>query len=432
MNPDLMYKLKRGFQKKIFNELINLFGSSLKASKALKIPASSIRGYKNLYFDAIPESVLNKILDLRITNKEELKKKTIMRIRKKEIVYKCLEKGRKQIQNKFLKIQSNIPTIKKIIHDNYIDVFGWLKVYHNLINVGFRKSKIEYFKEYALVSYTNFNGHEFKKFKVKIPKKFYLSEKFLYFFGLWCGDRAGGKRFGICNKNENILNFTEKFLKQSYQKVEKILYMSKSIEEPKVEYDKKVVINHNVKGWALTFHAYNGILASFFHYLQDNLDYILKYSKNNAPFFAGLFDAEGNVSIYNKSFRWACKNERLIDIYSRYLKKLKLFDRYDGGCLVSYNKEKFRKFILPYLKHKEKISLATFMLNGFPIPKNYILILEYLKDNPRSLAKDIAKALKINKVYSELGILGNFGFIEYQDYPYKFKITNKGLKSLGD
>ena len=62
--------------------------------------------------------------------------------------------------------------------------------------------------------------------------------EFIYFFGLWCGDRAGGKRFGICNQNEAIIKFTKKFLKKNYQKIEKFLYIQKDLAAPKVDYDK--------------------------------------------------------------------------------------------------------------------------------------------------------------------------------------------------
>lgn len=72
------------------------------------------------------------------------------------------------------------------------------------------------------------------------------------------------------------------------------------------------------------------------------------------------------------------------------------------------------------------------MVNGLPIPKNYLQILKYIYFNPNSVAKSIAKALKKNKIYSELRLLNNFRFISTSDYPSKFKITPKGLKELGE
>mgnify|MGYP001586240662 FL=1 len=46
-------------------------------------------------------------------------------------------------------------------------------------------------------------------------------------------------------------------------------------------------------------------------------------------------------------------------------------------------------------------------------------------------SKEVAKALKKNKVYSELGLLKKFGFISQNNYPYTYKINEKGLKSIG-
>ena len=131
---------------------------------------------------------------------------------------------------------------------------------------------------------------------------------------MWCGDRAGGKRFGITNKNTTIINYTEQFLKKYSQDVEKILYIKKGLAEPNINYDKKFEIVNENGGWALSVHSNNGILSSFYYYLQSNLDALLKLSSDCSPFFAGLFDAEGNVSLYNRSLRFACKNELLVKI----------------------------------------------------------------------------------------------------------------------
>ncbi|MEK6878765.1 MAG: hypothetical protein AABY22_04120, partial [Nanoarchaeota archaeon] len=137
-------------------------------------------------------------------------------------------------------------------------------------------------------------------------------------------------------------------------------------------------------------------------------------------------------SIYNKSFRWACKNKDLIKIYSKFLSDIDLYDSYDGSSLVSYNKEEFYNNILPYLKHGKKINLTKLLCKGKGIlPSEYCIILNYIKNNPNSNSIDIAKALKKIKLYSELKLLSDFGYISYKDYPYEFKITSKGIKSLG-
>jgi len=52
---EIMIVLDKKFQNKIFQRLIDKYGSSIKTSKILKIPASSIRCYKHFYFKSVPK-----------------------------------------------------------------------------------------------------------------------------------------------------------------------------------------------------------------------------------------------------------------------------------------------------------------------------------------------------------------------------------------
>ena len=357
---EIMFKLKSSFQKKVFEDVVRKYCGSINASKYLQIPASSIRGYKNLYFDSVPKKLLDNLIRLDIINQSKLTKNILLTLDKTEIIKKSLDSGREKRNKKLLRLKEEIPSLQEIIKSDKIDVSIWLNKYLLLASSGFRKISLKEKESYFSLKYKNFTRYGFKNFEIKIPKIFELNEEFLYFLGLWCGDRTGGKRFGICNQNKKIIKFTEKFLRKNYQKIEKILYLSKKIEEPDIKYDKKFYINKE-KGWVLSTHSNNGFLASFFYYLQENLNEFLGSIKNKYPFFAGLFDAEGNVSLYNKSLRWACKNEELIKIYSKYLKEIGLYDKYDGCCLISYNKETFYKKIFRYLKHSNKI--LSFILN---------------------------------------------------------------------
>lgn len=107
-----------------------------------------------------------------------------------------------------------------------------------------------------------------------------------------------------------------------------------------------------------------------------------------------------------------------------------LYKRYDGGCLVSYNKKDFYNKIFPYLKHSKKIELSFFLCTGKgKLPENIKIIFNYIKKNPHKTAKEIAKALKKSKVYSELSLLNKFKFISSEGYPLKFKI-NKEMKNI--
>lgn len=429
----LMIKLNPSFQREVFQRVVIKYKGSIKASKILGICASSIRGYKNLYFNSIPKEIIDKLQDLKIISKQELDKEILNVFDKNDQIQKNLDIGRKRRLQNLEKIKKSIPSLKEITHSNYLDVSKWFNEYKNLVNCGFRKLIIKDKKEYIIAKYPNFTRHGFKDFKVKIPRRFLLDEEFNYFFGLWCGDRAGGKRFGVTNKNKEINDFTKKFLKKNYQNVEKILTINPCIKEPKIKYDKKFVIKNSKKGWVLSVHSNNGILSSFFHFLHSNLEEFLNISKYKPAFFAGLFDAEGNVSLYNKSFRWACKNERLVEIYSRFLKEMSLYKKYDGGCIISYNKNEFYNKIFPYLKHSKKINNTKFLCKGSGvIPNNFLDILKFLRENPQKTSKEISKALKKKKSYFELKLLSDFGFIFYKNYPYKFELTKKSQKLLGD
>ena len=58
-------------------------------------------------------------------------------------------------------------------------------------------------------------------------------------------------------------------------------------------------------------------------------------------------------------------------------------------------------------------------------------ILIYLEKKPLSTQKESAKALKKSTVYSELGLLKEFGFILAENYPLRFKLNNENKKISG-
>ena len=432
MKKELMFKLDKKFQGDVFTKLLVSSGGSIKASKILGIPASSIRGYKNLYFKVVPKNLLEKMIKLGIFNKEALIHHKREIFDKSEIMIKNLNKGREKRKEYFKMLKKKIPPLREVMSKNYINLELWFKAYKNLVNSNFRKLEVNNKKDYLILKYNNFTKNGYKNFKVKIPKKIYLDNDFFYFFGLWCGDRAGGKRFGVCNQNKNIINFADYFLKKYGQKTERILYITKGMTLPKVSYDKKFVIDKEIKGWVLSIHSSNGVFTSFFYYLQSGLSEFLRIIPNKFPFFAGLFDAEGNVSLYNKSLRWACKNDNLIKIYSKNLRELSLFDGYDGSSILSYNIKMFYEKVLPYMKQNDKINGIKFLYKGEgTLPKGFIQVLKSIKKSPNKTSKEIAKDLKKNKVYSEIGLLKKFGFIDQDNYPPTYKINEKGIKSLG-
>lgn len=429
---DVMLKLEPQFQREIFQRLIDKYKGSINTSKKIAVPAVSIRGYKNLYFASVPKKLINKLIALKILNIDELNKNVKSTFSKSNKIKEILDYGRKKRREKLISLKEDIPHLKEIMYPAFIDFLSWFEKYKLLAESGFRKLKVRYKEDCIIVGYPNFARKKFKDFKIKLPKKFILNNEFVYFFGLWCGDRVGGKRMGISNKNKEINSFTESFLKKNYQKVEKILYIKKGCPEPNIKYDKKFSVESRGNGWVLAVHSNNGILSTFFHYLQQNLTEFLSKIPNKNAFFAGLFDAEGNVSLYNKSFRWACANKKLVEIYSKFLKGMSLYGRYDGSCLISYNKKEFYNKIYPYLKHPEKINSSLLLCTGSgKLLASHLKILDFIKRCPGKTAKEISKGLKRSKVYSELKLLGDFNFVYHEGYPYKFGVTKKGLKSLG-
>lgn len=74
--------LKPEFQKEIFRRVINFYQDSVKARFILKIPALSIRGYKNLYFNCVPEYLINKLIKLKIVKSNEVERNIISTFKK--------------------------------------------------------------------------------------------------------------------------------------------------------------------------------------------------------------------------------------------------------------------------------------------------------------------------------------------------------------
>jgi len=420
MDKDALIKLIPSFQEKLFEKVIRKYGGSINAEKIIKIPASSIRGYKNLYFCLVKQYLLIKLINLGILTESELSKNTLKIISKEELIGYNLNKGRLKRINKLKSIRKSIPDIRSLIVGGELNFLKWFEKYRYLLDSGFRKTSFTSKELFLHITYNNFTKKENNKFEVNIPEKFILDERFSYFFGLWCGDSAGGKRFGIVNQNEVLLSFAEDFLKEIHQNVERILYFSELIQEPRVAFNKKYILKTDKRGWVLSIHSNNGILTSFFNYLYENIGAFLSFLKLES-FFAGLFDAEGNVSIYNRSFRIACKDAEKVKVYADYLNKMGFKTKYDGGCIVLYDLSLFYKKIYPFMKHPEKIRNTHFLCTGKgDMPLDFSQILIFVENNQNCTQKEIAKALKKTKVSQELKLLCDFEYLSHKDYPFRY------------
>jgi hypothetical protein len=428
MTKDCLVRLTPSFQKRLFEKILIKYSGSINAEKILKIPASSIRGYKNLYFCLVKQDLLIKLINLGFLTESELSKNTLETLSKKELVGLNLGNGRKKRINKLKNMRSLLPKVSEIVNNNELNFLKWFEAYHPLLDSGFRKSIFLVKDSFLYISYNNFAKAEDKKFEVQIPVKFILNKKFSYFFGLWCGDSAGGKRFGVVNQNEALLSFTEDLLKEMHQRVEKILYFSELIEEPKVTFDKKYMLKTDKKGWVLSIHSNNGILASFFNYLYENLQDFLNFL-NLDSFFAGLFDAEGNVSLYNRSIRIACKDKEKVRIYTKFLEKEGFSIKYDGGCIVIYNLILFFDKFYTSIIHSKRKKLLYFLCTGKgEVPLFFQEVINYVTKHPNCTQKEIAKALKKAKVFQELKLLCDFEYLYHKGYPFRYFTQHRSPK----
>lgn len=425
---DLMFKLKSSFIKNVFDRLSLEFGNSKKASDFLCIPYSSFRGYKNGYFYSLPDNLISKILRIGIISQEELKRNKLSTYYRDEQNKQVLRKGRFARFNQLKQWRESIPPLKEILIKNNLNFEKWFLAYKKLINFGARKfNYIKSNDNFIEVSYHTHSNKIRKEFVLKFPKKIKLDEEFIYFFGLWVGDKAGGGRFGIMNKEPEIVSFTKKYLIKLHQIPEVVLYIAKNQDLPKNEkFNKIVKINGKAKGYAFSTHSINGILVSFFNYLESNLSEFLYSIKASNIFFAGLFDAEGNIFLEDSCFRWSCENPKLIPIFQEHLKRLNLFNRYDGSNFVSYNKNEFSNRILPFLIHPKKINNSNLVCFGKGhLEGRFREILDIIKENSGITNRELAKALKKVKSYAQVRLLEKLGYIYSKNYPKQLFINNK-------
>jgi len=436
MNPNygLMVELKPNFQKELFTKLLRNY-NRIELLKRLERSSSTLYHYKNCRIKGISLKVVNKAMKLANISDKDFSKNILKVYNSEDSVKQILRRGAEIRRNKIKLWKNEIPLVENIIKNKALLLEKWFDGYIKLIDFGARefKSILKDGNKIELI-YTNYSNSKKKTFINYLPAEIPLDNDFQYFFGLWCGDRLGRGRFGIANKNKEINFYTKYYLEKLYQKSEFILMYDHNIKKPKIDYEiDKVYIKKtgDIKGYCINVGIKNRIMFSFFDYLYKNLDMVLNSIPNKYIFFAGLFDAEGNILLEDKCFRWSCKNEEKVKIYIKHLKKLNLFRRYDGGNLVTYNKDIFSNKILPFLKHPEKINKANLIChNKGYLDNRFIDILDLIYKNPGITNSKLAKALKRVKRYSQSRFLENLGYIKSKNYPKQLFITMKGLKEI--
>tara|TARA_Y100000310_G_scaffold107739_1_gene106162 strand:- start:1495 stop:2871 length:1377 start_codon:yes stop_codon:yes gene_type:complete len=427
---DTRVELRREFQCDIFSRLINQYSSETLASK-LQVTRSMIYHYRNVRVNNISLGNLKVILSLIKLSERDVVKNIISCYSSQGSVIDIMKEGQRIRHDKLHSYKIHIPTLQQIVEKGYLNLEKWFRSYKKLIDFGSRSFISIKFKGNKLILvYTNYSKGKKKIFTNTLPRKIKIDRDFLYFFGLWLGDKVGEGRFGVANKEPHINEITSHLLKKYYQTPIFDLIISKGQPLPKnAKFDKVVRVKKDFNGYAISVYSVNRIFRSFFKYLESNLSQFFTLIKNEHVIFAGLFDAEGNIFLEDQCYRWSCKNDNLLPIYIHRLRKLRLFRRYDGFNMVGYNKEVFYEKVFPYLQHPKKINNFNIIYNyKGDLERRFEEILNKVYQVPGSTNKQIAKSLKKVKVSSQLKVLERMNLIKKYEYPHKNYITKKGLK----
>lgn len=417
MKSDIRIVLEPAFQKRLFSDLIAKY-SSLELSKRLYISRPMIYHYRNGRVKNISHLMLERICDLLQIDKQSIQRYIVQTYSFKESVQKIMDVGKECRKNNLRELQQNYPHISDVVRGGVLNVELWFSHHERLLRQMRHDLSVEKINNKILIEFSDCANGEKKQCKRTLPKKIELDEDFLYFFGLWLGDNVGRPRFGIVNKEKTINEETAKILRKYGQDVHSHLYIGEHMPTPNVDVEKVYKIKNGTNGWAIQVFSSNGIFNTFFEYLENHLDEVLRSVDTNIV-FAGLFDAEGNVFLEDSCVRWSCKDEEQLRIYKKHLTEMKLHDRYDGhGNMVSYNLYGFEKRILPYLRHPQKVNACNLLLNRRgELPMRFIEILNTVEREPGLLQKEVAQRLKRVKVSAQLRFLEKLGTVTLKGYP---------------
>ena len=104
---------------------------------------------------------------------------------------------------------------------------------------------------------------------------------------------------------------------------------------------------------------------------------------------------------------------------------------YDGANLVCYNRGRFTKNILPYLKHPQKINDTNLIcFKKGKLNKRFLTLLKTIKFHNGYRITELAKVLKKSKVYAQIKVLKRLNYVKTNNYPKMVFITQKGLAAL--
>jgi len=301
------------------------------------------------------------------------------------------------------------------------------------------------------------NKKGFKKFNAVLPRKVEINKEFLYFLGLRYGDGTNGARVGVVNKNLELIKETAKFLRKIFPRSmlqgSIYLYKKEAISSlPELKKDMKKIVD-KLEVYDLTDKDVKGIYVfyvfitnAFFNRIYDSLikDILSLFKilnmQEKGAFFAGFFDAEGNVNKRDRNFRWSQKTPNKVAIIRELLEKENYHARYDGSNFIIGHKadiwkedlERFKDQVLPYLKHPEKKKEAQELLKGYYVMDSYKKIARIIHKNRWIDNKEVSKKAHRKRCRVELTALTGAGFLvrtrKRVDESFKYAITKKGTR----
>ncbi len=422
------------FKKELFTNLLKNYGRH-RLKKELQISSPMLYHYKNNRCISLALFQFYKCLKLAAISQDQAEQYVLGIISSEKQIFRNLEKGRALRHAQLRMFRENIPPANELIFDKRLDVKKWFQEYKNLITVGPHEIHSLLESNGKLIIYhSNYVKGKKEEFETPLPRWIELDDDFCYFFGLWCGDKTGGGRIGVVNKEKVLNQFTVKYLVRLHQKVTTVILKSSNVKELpplQIPFDSVQEVKNMHGTYVPMVFAVNSILKQFFMHLERDLDLFLSLIPNKEAFFAGLFDAEGNVFLEDRCFRWSCLNQQQVKIYTKHLTRMDLFRRYDGCNLICTNQQSFVALILPYLKHPQKINDTKLTCFGEGnLNARFLGILKTVNEVNGSFLKNLAKALKKVKLYAQIRVLERLGYVRTKGYPKMVFITEKGLASL--
>jgi len=469
INNRVRIELKQEFQKNLFENLLGIydyeFGCVTKISKLLNISRQTIYAYRYGYIKSVPKRLLIKIQKILKLKEDTITKNTLNITSDKEIKNKGLIKGRefrkRKIKNHFKINSSVLDMLRKDDDGYYIDLLDWFKetkwIDKLKICTGFVRilKNPEVTNNHIILYYTSYNkkSGRSEEYTTYLPRKLYFNKEFLYFLGFMYGDGLSSARVGIINKDLNLIREIARYLKDIFpnSKIEGQIYVyKKDIDKEKLcseikNYVDHITIYNNFKAAgeyvfavSITNNFIKRILDNIFENMIELFNKLSLYEKG--AFFAGFFDAEGNVNKLGKNLRFSQKSENKVEIIISLLNKEGYHTYYDGSNIcIAYHKENrksdfnlFEKQILPFIKHIEKKKESSELLSGYLVRDCYKPIVKIISKNPGIDNNGLFKITKRKRNQRQLTALTDANFVSRNrkkiDESFKYYVSEKGLK----